>query len=739
MSIVKTQETYCEDQIFNYYLSLGSEYRVNDTTPLLEPIRYSFLDGMFGVELTISFESIARLYQSQTPSLVNATPAIINYVSFDFPPCVTSIEVVCGGALLRSLPKNDLCQLVDYDVLSPNTGGRVFVYNNEAINGSVLQPGCTGDIVIRLLTSSDNSISINVNDTSPAYTYFTYSVTGLLPGDLAINLTLEEAIAEYQNTLCLFTNGFSAFPLPGQQELVCRVNPSIQLVCDKPRPGTAADPLLPIPTYACRGPEGGNDTRLVWFVTVYGQGNATVEGARYGIDYCETYDAACRARAEAIQADRVTFAGTRNQYISPYSSFESGIVLAFNDNQTFTRPIYPFAVTDPFIRDIPCICGLSMDCTADGKIIFGFTSKVLKPNNAIPVANASSNIFILPGQQCVTLDASASFDPDNGPNTLSFFWKVYNATPTPVTIDNPTLPTVFVCGNFVVGLYRFIVYVSDGQQVVYDIVNVTVAENIIRVVLPRYVEVQWMFVTECPADVASLLALSYPLNGSASFGENPAIPLFYNWTQIAGSNITVPYQCDPDTVDYYNVEAFLNTNRSIANVVFPAYGIYTFRLTISDNGTSPTRYQDIQVSVELNFDSPNGTDRNYTDYPDSPTYNIDANTTVPTVSFLPISQAPVNDLTRSPSFNDPVVTPIPAPLPTPNVTNNTINPITIVPNFPVSFVFPRLPEPSAAEWGVFLIGVVAMLLGWVLLFGAMIAFLPYDYIYSQWDRIQVSS
>jgi hypothetical protein len=742
LGILKTQETYCDDQIFNYYDQLGTQYRVNATNPLLQPIRYEFItEGI--IELTISLESIARIYQAQVPSLDNTTPAVVNYVSFDYPYCVTSIQVICGGPLLRNLPKTDLCEVVDFDTGDPQTGGRVFIYNQEATNGTVLQGNCTGDIVVRLF----GPMSLFQN-ASFIYTTFTYSVTGLLPGDLAINLTYPEAVSEYQNSLCAYTNGILPFPLPGQQELVCRVDPivTLQPVCLSQRPSTAADPLLPIPQFACRGPMGGNDTRLVWFITVYGQPNATNDAARYGIGFCESYNMTCRdsvlsCTEDPVFCDKLTFAGTRNQYISLFSDFESGIMLSFLNNVTFTRPIYPFSVTDPFIRDIPCICGLSMDCGPDGIINTGLRGEILKPNNAYPVANASGNIFILPGQQSVVLDASASYDPDNGPEILSFYWKVYNSTPTPIDIPNPSLPTIIVSGNFVVGLYRFIVYVSDGQQVVFDIVNVTVVENIIRIVLPYYVEVQWQLVTECPPDLASLLAVSYPLNGSGTFGLNPAIPLFYNWTQIAGSNITVPYECNPETVDYYNVEAFLNTDKPIANVVFPSYGVYTFRLTVSDNNVSMTQYQDIQVSVELNFVRPNNTDRNYTDYPDAPTYNI-TNRSVPTITFPPVSQAPVNDLTRSPSFNDPVTTPIPAPLPLPNGTQNNItttSPITILPDFDVRFIFPRLPEPSAAQWGVFLIGVIGVVLLFILLAGAMIAFLPYDYVYSRWDRIKVSS
>lgn len=731
--------TFCDDQLLNYYFRLGTLYRVNETNPLLNPINISLIPGMIQIEFL--FGSIARLYESLTPGIEGPPLPVINYVSFDYPWCTTSVTVVCGTTLLRNLPKNPLCDIIDYDVLGPDIAGRAFIYNDDDA-----QPECNGNIIVQLFGNFD----IVVNN-SQLFTTYTYSYTGLIPDDTAErNLTLQEAVVEYQNSLCVDSSGFDLPPVrEGQDQFVCRGNTLAQPVCLGTRPGRPSDPLLPVPSYACRGLGPGgepNGTLLVWFITVYGETNAVISGANYSLHFCESYDAACIAMI-VLPFPYITFSGTRTQYISNFSDFESGLVLDyeigdFGISESFTRPVYPFAVTDPFIRDIPCICGLSIDCGPDGFIKLGGTSKVLNPNNAIPVANATGNLFILPGVQTITLDASASFDPDNLPNPLSFYWKVYNSTPSPVTIDDPTSPIINVTADFVLGVYRFIVYVSDGQVVVYDLVNVSVQLNVIRVILPPDFDAQWQFITTCPSNgEASLIPLAIILNGSATFGENPSIPLFYNWTQISGNPIPTPFQCNPATVDYHNVEGFFNRNESIAYFIPASYGIYTFCLNVSDGGISPSRSKCIHISVELNFDGPNSTDRNYTDYPDAPIYNF-SNGSVPTISFPPISPAPVNDLTRSPSNNDPVPTPIPAPLPAPPTFNETVNvtvpPITIIPGFG-SIIFPVLREPSLVDWAILLLAIVCMVYGWVLLFGACCITLEEDYAHSRYDRVATNA
>lgn len=743
--IVPIPTTSCREQLYNYYVARGTTFVLAPGTLPPQPVNITLLPGI-GAEIVFAFNSIAQEYQRLIPPVGNTNITTVNYVSFDYPWCTTGIQVICGGPLLRNLPKADVCTVVvDYDVFDPYTGGRAFVYNSAAAENATIQPGCeNGNIVVRIL-GNFSGLLLDTPTTITNISYYTYSYTGLMPPSAeALNLSFEEALDEYQQTGCYPTPGTTIPPVPrGQYELVCK---SDRLACAvTPRPGLHIEPLLPVPGYMCTGPTGLDnvgDGRIVWSISVYGEKMGPDYGALYTVTFCMTYDAACVENAMNDNTAHYTLAGTRTQYVSPFGSFESVMVINFRNGLSFTTPIYPYAVTDPFIREIPCICGLSMDCGPNGAINLGPTSKVLNPDNAIPVANATNSFFILPGNQTLYLDASGSFDPDNAPNLLTFYWKVYNSTPTPVIITDPFSPNTTVTGDFIVGVYRFIVYVSDGQTVVYDLVNVTVELNIINVILPADFDAQWQFITECPP-VGQLpnLTQAIILNGSASYGANPAIPLFYNWTQISGNPITVPFRCDPSTVGYYNLEGLFNTNESIAYFIPASYGIYTFRLTISDNGTSPTRFADIHISVELNFDGPNSTNNNYTDYPDSPNYNI-PNRTVPTISFPPtIPPPPFNDLTRSPSNNDPVPTPIPSPFnitPFNNTNSSSLTLIisTIITDFLSIFrsiVFPRLPDPTASEWALLLLIFVGMVLGWILLFGAVIVLLPYDYINSQYD------
>ena len=696
----------CDDQLVQFYISQGMQGTpTNDDAVVINPIAG-------GIESQFRIQQLATNYQSSTPPLFDAPPPIVNFVSFDRPWCATRIEVVCGGDLVCRLPKQAGCMIIDYDIHAETVADRCFLYNPEA-SAIPLGPGCTsGVLVVRMF--GNIVLGPNQGDGSSLDSRVTYSLSGL-PTDFT-NLTLFDAIAEYQNSFCSFSTGVGIpAVIPGQDQLVCTAR---AMSCTTQRPGTNIDVAVPIPTYACRGPLSPLGVPvMVWFVSVLGQRNDPEGDVFYGIHFCGAHDVACRA--QITPEDQLGFIGTRRQFISPFTAFDSVEVLSFEGNTSFTLPIYPFAVTDPFIRDIPCICGLSMDCLPNGTIDLGIISKELNPNNAAPVANATSNINILVGQRSVNLSAWSSFDPDNAPNTLSFFWKVYNATPSPVTIDDPFSPNITVSGNFIEGVYSFIVYVSDGQIVSYDLVNITAELNIIHVVLPRYIEVQFVPITVCPPPgQLPSLAIAIPLNGSASFGENPDIPLTFNWTQTAGSNLTIPFACDPATVDYYNLEAFFFINQSIAYFIPPVLGIYTFRLTVCDGGVSPCQFQEIHVSVELNFDGPNSTHINYTDYPDSPVYNT-SNGSVPTITFGPAPTAPFSEITRSPSFFTPTSEPLPA-------SGGSI----------VTVLFPQLPAPSVTEKLLLFMAFIAAVFGWIVLFGYYFAHLPYD-VYNRWDRIAV--
>jgi pimeloyl-ACP methyl ester carboxylesterase len=87
------------------------------------------------------------------------------------------------------------------------------------------------------------------------------------------------------------------------------------------------------------------------------------------------------------------------------------------------------------------------------------TITVISPNIA-PIANAGMDRTIIVGKT-VTLNGSASMDPDNSPSPLTYDWR-QTAGPA-VTLINPTSTTP----NFTpmqAGLYSFSLMVSDGQD-----------------------------------------------------------------------------------------------------------------------------------------------------------------------------------------------------------------------------------------------------------------------------------
>lgn len=714
IGISKGQYPTCAAQFQAYYQGIGNLIR----SPLppgtaLEPIIITTFAG--GINISFNFGSVARQYQSALTPGILTSPPIINYVSFIRPWCTTSIEVVCGGALLTSLPKTAYCRIIDYDVHAEPAAGRFFLYNPEA-SGIPLPASCDGNLKVRMF--GEFVVGPGVPNSFLNESRYSYSLRGL-PREFR-NLSLTDAITDYQTSLCepiYVDTNLDNIP-DNQTQLVCGDKDISCAVV--PRPGTNNQQIAPTPSFACVGSVPGEAGQfMVWHISFLGQANS-LKLINYGVKFCAQFDDACNTTTGFT--NRQGFPGTRVQWRSNFTGFDSVIVILFPTipgSITFFNPHYVPAVTDPFIRQVPCICGLSVDCTATGRIDFDSEySKVLQPNNAPPRVNATTPIFILPGQQRINVSAWASFDPDRLPNTLTFRWEVYNTTPSPVVIENPDSPNATVVANFVLGTYQLIVYVSDGQIVYFARVNITAEANVIIVVLARYIEVQYVLLRECPSPLGSLpnSSVSIPLNGSASFGLNPVIPLFYNWTQTSGSNITVPFECDPSTVDYYPVEALYDTNTSIMKFVPPVYGLYTFRLTVCDNGTSPCRFQEIHVSVELNFDGPNSTKDSYTDFPDAPTFNV-SNGSVPTISFVPTSGASFQPFPRPPSFFVPTAEPLPSST---NVTS----------------FFPRLPPPSAAELALLFFALICAILMWFLLFSFCLSQLRNDHR-SYFDRTPI--
>jgi hypothetical protein len=96
---------------------------------------------------------------------------------------------------------------------------------------------------------------------------------------------------------------------------------------------------------------------------------------------------------------------------------------------------------------------------------------VVSPPNQPPLANAGSDRTVNVGS-LVTLDGSASSDPDNGPAPLSFTWTQTAGPTVTLTGVNTATPTFTPT---VVGDYTFSLVVNDGEaDSSLDIVRITV-------------------------------------------------------------------------------------------------------------------------------------------------------------------------------------------------------------------------------------------------------------------------
>lgn len=695
--IVSTQSpSKCDILLFDFYRSLG----LSSSAVPIPVVAVSLLPNNVGADLVFDFENIARLYQSSiNNSLIDAPQPTIEYVSFSYPWCVTSIQVLCGGELRQNLPKTWQCSTPDYDLggVSLN-GGRLLITRNA--NCQSMRLRLLGPLTLSSIPSFD--------------AVYTYSTLGL-PANFTQNITPEEAIRDYQHSRCTVLPGNTTTLPLGQSQYVCFDRDLRCLGPPRPSDINSTRPFTPFPTFACRGNvTPGGPPVIVWYINGYDIAFG-VKSVQYELRFCPRYDASCMNIAP--QAHGI-ISGTRQQFISNFSSFDSVLVLTYNGVTAHYDAAYLRSL-DQFIRDVPCVCGLSLLCTPSGLALNGIGSlKFLNPSNILPVAAAGPNTSILLNTPSVLLNASDSFDRDRAPNLLTYYWKVYNATPSPVTIECVECVVTRVTGQFIKGYYTFIVYVSDGEDVTFDVVSFYVDENVIRVVLPPDFDAQFDLVTRCPS---SYDAQGYPvlgenftaivLNGSLTYNENPNFPLFYEWTQTTGNeiNTTLPIVCDPATVDFLNFEAFWRRNESIAYFIPSTLGIYCFRLTVTDGTGQRTAYEEMCVSVEDDFSRSNATDRNYTDYPDAPGYNH-SDPVVPNITFEPANRTPINDITQSPSAT------LPPPPPTP------VSPIIAF----IAIFFPQLPPPTLIAQLLLLFVTIACLLVFILLTGYCIAYMPVD-------------
>lgn len=178
-----------------------------------------------------------------------------------------------------------------------------------------------------------------------------------------------------------------------------------------------------------------------------------------------------------------------------------------------------------------------------------------------PIANAGTDQSInLPTRQ-VTVDGSASYDPDG--SIVSYNWQQV-AGPTSATITTPNATTTTITG-LDTGAYVFQLTVTDNQgSVATGIVNITVGTKGYNDIPP---------VANAGPDTTIYLPLdSIQLNASASYDPDGTISQ-YSWLKVAG-----PAQ--------YKI-----SNASIINPTISGLfaGTYQFELTVTDNAGISTK------------------------------------------------------------------------------------------------------------------------------------------------------
>lgn len=200
------------------------------------------------------------------------------------------------------------------------------------------------------------------------------------------------------------------------------------------------------------------------------------------------------------------------------------------------------------------------DGTASASDDVVVTVNAPEPPPVAPVANAG--IDRIGGlNTLVTLDASASHDPEPGPNPLRFAWQ--QSAGATVGLSNADTATPSFTPTLA-GSYAFRVAVDDGQLSAFDEVVINVPE------LPT---------ANAGLDKLVRLNSSVTLDGSASLDADPGPDeLGYHWQQTQGSSILLN--------GAGNRQASFKPDRP---------GNYSFKLAVSDG--AGTAYDEVTFTV----------------------------------------------------------------------------------------------------------------------------------------------
>jgi hypothetical protein len=194
---------------------------------------------------------------------------------------------------------------------------------------------------------------------------------------------------------------------------------------------------------------------------------------------------------------------------------------------------------------------------------------VVAAPNVLPIANAGVDQTITAPASTVSLDGSASYDPDG--TIKSYTWVLISGNGS-VTISNGNTVNPSASG-LIPGTYVFQLTVTDNS-------GATAKDQVTITVNPQPTEPNQPPI----ANAGNNLTITAPinsagLNGSSSFDPDGTIAS-YTWSQVSGPSAAV----------------ILNNGTATPTVTGLVVGTYKFALTVTDNNGA-TNTDDVTVTV----------------------------------------------------------------------------------------------------------------------------------------------